>query len=319
MRDATNGNPLENQRPQGIQEPSADTVTREDDDVIRLNWREKLVEFGLMMAMAMCGMMIGMIIIIASLIAMRSTFDEFAPGFAEAGSIPFIFLIVLCAAIGNVCSFSCAPYIIRFIFRGYELKDERIDRALKRLIAVTGMDIRPEKIYAIKGRTANAVVSGLFRKAQNIFFTDKLLERMTEGEIMAVLAHELAHARHRHMTKFMVAIVLWVLTVQAFFWLIDFHDYFASLDVYWQIWANGGLNGLNVFLLLILVLYPLSRRHEYQADATAARWVGVSHYKQALRRVHQLNDQMKPPRKILTKLGTHPTLQERLERIGRVE
>ena len=314
MHDATNDNPLKTQEPQGSQEP--DAAMRGDDDVIRLNWREKLVEFGLMMAMAMCGMMIGMIIILASLIAMRSTFDELAPGFAEAGSISFIFLVVLCAAIGNACSFCCAPYIIRFIFRGYELKDERIDRALKRLIAVTGMDIRPEKIYAIKGRTANAVVSGLFRKAQNIFFTDKLLERMTEGEIMAVLAHELAHTRHRHMTKFMLAIVLWVLTVQVFFWLIDFHAYFGSLDVYWQIWANGGLSGLNVFLLLILVLYPLSRRQEYQADATAVRWVGVSRYKQALHRIHQLNDQMKPPRKILTKLGTHPTLQERLERIG---
>ena len=88
MHDATNGKPLENQSargnrdPRGVQKPYAEAAVRDDDDVIRLNWREKLVDFGMMMAMVTCGMMIGMIIIIASLIAMRSTFEEMAPGFS---------------------------------------------------------------------------------------------------------------------------------------------------------------------------------------------------------------------------------------------
>ena len=289
------------------------------DDTIRLNWREKLVEAGLMAAMVMCGTMMGTFIIIVSLLALHSTFEELAPGFTEAGTIPFIFLAVVAVTIGNVFSFSCAPYIIRLFFRGCELKDERIDRALKRLISVTGMDIRAERIYAIKGKTANAVVAGLFRKGQYIFFTHRLLERMNEGEIMAALAHELAHARHRHMPRMMLAIVLWALGIQVFFWLIGFHAYFWTIDVYWQIWANGGITMVNIYLLTFLVLFPQSRRHEYEADATAARWVGISQYKQALYRLHQLNDQLKPPRKILAKLGTHPTLQQRLERVGSLE
>ena len=32
------------------------------DDTIRLNWREKLVEFGMFMAMIMCGMIIGVFV-----------------------------------------------------------------------------------------------------------------------------------------------------------------------------------------------------------------------------------------------------------------
>lgn len=289
------------------------------DDTIRLNWREKLVEFGMFMALVMCGMVIGMMVILAVLLTMQSTLAEWAPGLTEAGSIPFIILVVVAVIIGNVCSFSCAPYIIRLLFRGNELKDERMDNAVKRLISVTGMSIRVEKIYAIKGNTANAVVAGLFRKGQCIFFTNRLLERMSEGEIMAALAHELAHGRHRHMTKVLVAIVLWALGVQIFFRLIDFHAYFGAQDPYWQIGANGVLSGLNIFLLMLLVLFPLSRRHEYQADATAALWVGTDLYKQALYRLHQINDQMKPPRKFLAKLGTHPTMQERLERVGMLE
>lgn len=319
MRDATNVNPMEKKGPEGSQEPGTDAMMRNDDDVIRLNWREKLVEFGLFGAVIVSGMMIGTLIILLSLIYLRRTLENFAPGFAEVGSISFIFLVVLCAAIGNACSFSCAPYIMRLLYRGYELKDERVDRSLERLISVTGMDIRPDMIYAIKGKTANAVVAGLFRRAQYIFVTNRLLERMTGGEIMAVLAHELAHRRHRHMPRFMLAILLWVLAVQVFFWLIDFHAYFETIRESWKLWVYVGVNALNVYLLIFLVLFPLSRRHEYQADATAARWVGVSQYKQFLHRVHQLNDQLKPPRKILAKLGTHPTLQERLEHVGRLE
>ena len=289
------------------------------DDTIRLNWREKLVEVGLMMAMITCGVLIGMFVIIASLLTMRSTFEQLAPGFMEVGSIPLIILVVVAVIVGNICSFSCAPYLIRLFFRGYELKDERFGRALDHLISVTGMEIRAERIYAIKGRTANAVVAGLFRKGQYIFFTNRLLERMREGEIMAILAHELAHVRHRHMPRMILGIVLWTLGIQVFFWLIGFQAYFETIEESWKMWVYGGINALNFYLLVFLVLFPQSRRHEYEADEAAARWVGISQYKQALYRLHQLNDQLKPPRKILAKLSTHPTLQQRLERVGRLE
>lgn len=290
-----------------------------EDDTIRLNWREKLAEVGLFGAFIVSGMMIGSLIILLSIVYLHRTLEDFAPGFAEVGSIPFIFLVVLSAAIGNAVSFSCAPYIIRLVYRGYELKDERVGRSLERLKSVIGMDISPDRIYAIKGKTVNAVVAGLFRKAQYIFITNRLLERMNEGEIMAVLAHELAHRRHRHSLRFWLTILLWVLGVQVLLWLVGYHAYFESLREIWKTSLFIGMNFINLYLLMFLVLFPLSRRHEYQADATAARWVGVSQYKQFLHRLHQLNDQLKPPRKFLAKLGTHPTLQERVERVGRVE
>ncbi len=322
MQNAGNDNPLEYERTPADGQAQADPkegphqANQATDDTIRLNWREKLVEGGLIMVMVMCGTMIGVLVVLATLIAMRSTLEELAPGFTEAGSIPFIILVVVAVAIGNIVSFSCAPYMIRLLFRGNELKDERMDRAVKHLISVTGMNIRVEKIYAIKGKTVNAVVAGLFRKAQCIFFTDKLLERMSEGEIMAALAHELAHGRHRHPSKMLVAIVLWALGVQILLSLIDYYAYFDSLEEPWKMGVYLGINLANLYLLMFLALFPLSRRHEYQADATAALWVGTDLYKQALYRLYQINDQLKPPRKFLAKLGTHPTLQERLERVG---
>ena len=84
-------------------------------------------------------------------------------------------------------------------------------------------------------------------------------------------------------------------------------------------WAVGGLSAANIYLLLLLVLFPLSRRHEYQADTTAARWVGIKPYKHTLHRLYQINDSLKPPRKIVAKFITQPSLEYRLNRVERLE
>ncbi len=179
-------------------------------------------------------------------------------------------LVVISAIFGNACAYFSYPYQIRLIYHAYELKDERIDPTLKRLWSVNEMDFRAVKIYAIRGRTANAVIAGLFRRGRYAFFTDKLLERMNEEEIMAVFANELAHARHNQLPRMFLAFVLWLCAVQAFLYAIEFNAYLESLDESLRMWVTGGLSMANIYLLLLLVLFPLSRRHENQADATAA-------------------------------------------------
>ncbi len=184
---------------------------------------------------------------------------------------------------------------------------------------MSGMDFRAEKIYAIRGRTAIAAISGLLRKTQFIFFTDKLLERMNEEEIMAVFAHELVHARHKHLPRMFLAVILWLCIVQSVLYAIDVNAYIETLDESLRMWAVGGLSTANIYLLLLLVLFPLSRRHEFQADATAARWVGIKPYKHALHRLYEIIDSLKPPRKIVAKFITQPSLEDRLNRVERLE
>ena len=100
--------------------------------------------------------------------------------------------------------------------------------------------------------------------------------------------------------------------------MIDFNAYFNALDESFKIWVYSIINVVNVWILMFFVLYPLSRRNEYEADATAAGWVGAECYSRALYRLHKLNDRMKAPRKFARVFLTHPSLQDRLDRVAQL-
>lgn len=288
----------------------------EEEGTIQLTWRDKLVEFGLDMAVSMACMVLAGLVFAGILIATIDVVEASAPGLFERGSIAIVALIIVAAAVGNTCGYLCFPFLTRHIFRGYELQDDRLDRSVSKLLAVSRMDIKAETLFTTKSKTANAMVSGLFRKARYIFFTDKLLEKMKEDEILAIFAHEVAHIRHRHLFKMLLSGILWICAIQIVWYLIDFNVYYDSLDESLKMWASGLIGGVNVWLALICVMLPLSRRNEYEADATAAGWVGVECYSRALYRLHQLNDRMKSPRKFARIFLTHPTLQDRLDRVA---
>ena len=290
-----------------------------EDEPIRLTWRDKLVEFGLNMSVILSGMFFAILIFISLLFTSNDMIKWAVPGLSDHGTLTVVILVILSAIVGNFCAYLCFPYLARFIFRGYELQDDRLDRSVRKLISATKMDIAAETLYTIKSRTANAMVTGLFRRNRYIFFTNKLLEKTDEEEILAIFAHELAHIRHRHLPKMLLATFMWICGMQVFMYLIDFNAYLDALDEAFKMWAYGLINGVNVWLLMFLVLYPLSRRNEYEADATAAMWVGTERYKRALYRLHQVNDGLKPPSGFVKTLLTHPTLQNRLDRVSRLD
>jgi STE24 endopeptidase len=121
----------------------------------------------------------------------------------------------------------------------------------------------------------NAYFTG-FGRAKRIVFFDTLLDKLAPGEVEAVLAHELGHFKHRHVWKRIAAMSALSL---AFLWLLG-----QLID---QPWFYGGLGvahpGTAMALIIFSLVLPvfafpfgpllswLSRRHEFEADAYAAR------------------------------------------------
>jgi len=137
-------------------------------------------------------------------------------------------------------------------------------------------DIPMPKLYVIPEQAPNAFATGRSPRHAAVAATVGLLELMDEEELEGVLAHELAHVRNRDTL---------IMTVAAT--LAGAITYLAYIGRFAMIFGGyGGRNGRNgnpFVLLLMLIVAPLaamliqlaiSRSREYQADASAARFIG---------------------------------------------
>lgn len=125
---------------------------------------------------------------------------------------------------------------------------------------------------------ANAFFAG-FGRVKRIALFDTLLERHPDREVVAVLAHEMGHAALGHIPLRLGAGVLQVGLLFGLLALFLDHPWIpAGLGL-----AGGSVHeGLAAFglffgpvsLALGMLTGALSRRHEYQADAFAARLTG---------------------------------------------
>jgi len=146
----------------------------------------------------------------------------------------------------------------------------------------------------------NAYFTG-FGRARRIVFFDTLLERLVEGEIEAVLAHELGHYKLKHVTKRVVwsaAVSLVVLALLA--WFAREPWFYAGLGIPDSLLAVSMARPGVALLLFMLalpvftfVLEPLSsfysRRHEFEADAYATRYADAAALTRALVKLFEDN------------------------------
>jgi STE24 endopeptidase len=141
----------------------------------------------------------------------------------------------------------------------------------------------------------NAFFTG-FGRGRRIVFFDTLLARLTPEEIEAVLAHELGHFRLRHVVKRM----LWMAALSLAFlgllaWLMGSSWFYQGLGV------PPATDRPGVALILFALVLPVftfllgplaafySRRHEFEADAFAARHASAAALAQALVKLYEDN------------------------------
>ena len=154
-----------------------------------------------------------------------------------------------------------------------------------------------KNIYVIDGSKrsskANAFFAGLGKKKKIVLY-DTLIDKHTEEEIVAVLAHEAGHYKRKHILK---GFLLSVLQTGLMLFLLS--RFIGSETL---VMALGGkLPALHLSLLGFSLLYTpislllgllfngLSRKHEYEADAYAAKTYGATPMQEALRKLSAAN------------------------------
>ena len=191
-----------------------------------------------------------------------------------------------------------APLFNRFSPLPAGAARERIERLLARCgFTASGLFVMDGSKRSGHG---NAYFTG-FGRAKRVVFFDTLLARLAPEEIEAVLAHELGHFRLRHVVKRLIwssAFSLLLLGLLA--WLAQSPWFYAGLgipaaDVQTAMTRPGVALALFMLALPVFtfVLAPLaaaySRRHEFEADAFAARHASASALVAALIKLYEDN------------------------------
>ena len=173
----------------------------------------------------------------------------------------------------NLLALLIYPTIIAPLFNKFSpLEDLELKEKIMLLLNKCGF--KSQGVFVMDGSKrsshGNAYFTGLGNSKRIVFF-DTLLKQLNHDEVIAVLAHELGHFKHKHILKQMFASFgLMLLTLYVFSLLINFNDFYAALNV-------QTINSLTGLLLLFLVtgvitlpLAPvfsfMSRKNEYEAD-----------------------------------------------------
>lgn len=216
------------------------------------------------------------------------------------------------------------PTVIAPLFNKFEpLSDDALRARVQALMQRCGFAAKGLFVMDGSKRSAhaNAYFTGL-GAAKRVVFFDTLLQRLTPGEVEAVLAHELGHFKHKHVLQRMVGIFGFSLAGLALLgWLAGQSGFYAGLGVAPNLSAPNDALALLLFMLALpaftFFVSPLmahfSRRHEFQADAYACAQADGRDLARALLKLHEDNASTLTPDPVYVRFYySHPPASERL-------
>ncbi|HEY0846076.1 MAG TPA: M48 family metallopeptidase [Noviherbaspirillum sp.] len=192
------------------------------------------------------------------------------------------------------------PTVIAPLFNKFTpLQDEHLRSRIEGLMQRVGFASKGLFVMDGSKRSAhgNAYFSG-FGAAKRIVFFDTLLSRLGPQEVEAVLAHELGHFKLKHVVKRIAVMFILSLGFLALLGYLKTQAWFyTGLGVDPLLIGNNDAMALILFTLVLPVFTflfsPLvsitSRKHEFEADAFAARYTDAKDLVSALVKLYEDN------------------------------
>ena len=171
---------------------------------------------------------------------------------------------------------------------------------------------------------SNAYFSG-FGKQKRIALFDTLLEKHSNDEMVAILAHEVGHYKKHHIK---VGILISLLHTGVLFWrlsiFIDNSGLFEAFQMK-EVSVYGGLTFFMILyspveLVLSVIMNAVSRRNEFQADAYSAKTTEKSeHLISGLKNLSVSNLGNLTPHSLSVLLDhSHPPVLERITALKKI-
>ena len=215
------------------------------------------------------------------------------------------------------------PSYIAPIFNKFKPLDNlELKAKIDNLLTRTGF--KSDGVFVMDGSKrsshGNAYFTGIGKNKRIVFF-DTLLEGMEDQEVEAILAHELGHFHHKHIRKHMITsftISLFGLALLGY--LINQPWFFHGLGV--ETMSNH--TALILFTLVMPVFSffiapisnALSRKHEFEADAFAAKHTNANDLISSLVKLYRDNAATLTPDKLYSAFhDSHPQASIRINHL----
>ena len=200
------------------------------------------------------------------------------------------------------------------------LPDGELKQAIQDFAQKVGFKIKD--IYQIdsskRSTKLNAYFTGLGSKKRIVLY-DTLIEKLTTEEIVAVLAHEIGHYKHKHTLKGIIkSVAITGFEFYLFSLLVDSPQLAQALGVQQPNFHIGLLAFAMLYspveTLLGLIGNIFSRKHEYQADKFAAENYSGEALINALKKLTSENlSNLTPHPAYVFVYYSHPPLIERIK------
>jgi heat shock protein HtpX len=213
-----------------------------------------------------------------------------ALGGANGLMIAFVF-----AAFMNLGSYWFSDKIVLRMYRASEVgPDHQLYRIVERLTVRANLPM--PKVYIIPDPSPNAFATGRNPEHAAVAATEGILRVLSEPELEGVIAHELAHVKHRDILTSSIAA-----TIAAAIMMVARMAQFASMfGGYGGRDERGGTNPIALIATIIfaplaamLIQMAISRSREFAADAGGAAIVGNPYgLADALRKIDAISKQV---------------------------
>jgi heat shock protein HtpX len=184
--------------------------------------------------------------------------------------LAFIFAIVM-----NVGSYWFSDKIVLRMYGAREVgQDHPLSRITARLAQRAGLPM--PRVYVIPQASPNAFATGRNPEHAAVAATEGILQLLSESELEGVIAHELAHVRHRDILISTIAAVI-AATIMMFANMMRFAAFFGGGS------RDDREGGNPIALLAMAILAPIaamliqaaiSRQREFAADRGGADITG---------------------------------------------
>ncbi|MEE9394230.1 MAG: M48 family metalloprotease [Planctomycetota bacterium] len=219
-------------------------------------------------------------------------------------AFPILAAAMVLVAIG--LSFVLAPFFLRIALPTRTLAKGVLRDRLEALAANEGFKLRDIRVIETDRNVVNAALVGLMGWARYVFFSDGILDRLDEDDLVGVFAHEMGHAQRRHLLLNFIMLASFIALMTVISTLL-----LRSVGV--SSWVEYGLPIVAMPAFLILFFFPTTRAFETEADVYAGEVLGgAKGIHPALSSIARLF-----PSKMAKGGILHPSLSQRLEFLTR--